>query len=1061
MLNVFFKLLKPLVYLLTGSIFLFLISVGLFIYFDHSINLNPKLLENFIQKKFKNDNIDHKINVKFVTLKAGSKLSNLKLEVSGFNLIDKHKKSLLKIPNAVVEINIASLFLSQEFKPSISLGGIPINLSRNHNNEINIKLDKYELLNESSSEKNFLGRIATINSLQIFNSKIKIYDEIAKMALALDAQKVDLAYLNDNYVLSASGTIPQNNFDEATFEFTATYFFESKKTIIDSVVQNIILDQVVINNDSYPSLFKIIKNPLTLSSQVELNKNRQVVTYSGKISSKNLVLSSLNKLFKDMKISNFFISYNFSNEFARVNFEKIIVETNDLKLLGSGELFLNDNLNARFSFPNVSFNQPENKKDLLQIKDSKVELNLLDGSIVLTNTSFKILDTLIEVNGIIPVKKGFREKNFLSFKTVNADVEFFEIINLVNDPSLKHLIGSIKSLDDCNLVLNLEIGDSADLGYRGYISFSESVISVGSSPTIFKVGSGLISFDKNKVILKSKESLLISPKMVNFRLSNFNLTSSKANDKFKLGIISDFKIEKLGSDFTLSQLFNDLNISANINFSLKEYFQTDNFQGRLVLESIDSNFLSFNYSNIDASVSFEEFMIKSDYLNDAITISDIFFKTTEHDIVANINGTLNGMPIKGDFKKVFIDDVAATLHSTGKIKVSDFNPQFLNKTGYSGHGEIQFQSTITFPPNNKPIHRLNADLKNTSLNYLTLGYTKIKGMAGTVEFGWSQDGLINFYYKTAELDVTGRLFVNHRQDVTKLELTKIVLADYFEGKALYIFGGLKNKLIIEGKRYDYSKSPQHQFISSNVNTDVDVRISNVKITENLMLNSFVGTFVVGNNLTGSGMATLNTGPEIKIKLIVDSKEKVVAISSKNAGAVLLESNVYSSGYGGEIEFKFVQGSNSNHNGSVLIKNLKVIGAPFLAKLISLTSVEGIIDVLSSNGIIFTNIEADYQMNDNLLTISDGVALNSSFGLTLSGTRQMDKKIINYSGLLSPAFSLNGMVKKIPVIGNILGGDKGEGAFGINYFATGKINDPKISVNPLSIIAPGQFRNFLN
>ena len=50
---------------------------------------------------------------------------------------------------------------------------------------------------------------------------------------------------------------------------------------------------------------------------------------------------------------------------------------------------------------------------------------------------------------------------------------------------------------------------------------------------------------------------------------------------------------------------------------------------------------------------------------------------------------------------------------------------------------------------------------------------------------------------------------------------------------------------------------------------------------------------------------------------------------------------------------------------------------------------------------------------------------------------------------------------VTIVGNILGGDKGEGVFGVNYFATGKINDPKISVNPLSIIAPGQFRNFLN
>jgi hypothetical protein len=74
---------------------------------------------------------------------------------------------------------------------------------------------------------------------------------------------------------------------------------------------------------------------------------------------------------------------------------------------------------------------------------------------------------------------------------------------------------------------------------------------------------------------------------------------------------------------------------------------------------------------------------------------------------------------------------------------------------------------------------------------------------------------------------------------------------------------------------------------------------------------------------------------------------------------------------------------------------------------------------------------------------------------------MRKKTINYSGVLSPVYSLNGMVKKLPLVGGLIGGNEGEGFFGINYFATGALQDPLLTINPLSIITPGKFRELLN
>ena len=54
----------------------------------------------------------------------------------------------------------------------------------------------------------------------------------------------------------------------------------------------------------------------------------------------------------------------------------------------------------------------------------------------------------------------------------------------------------------------------------------------------------------------------------------------------------------------------------------------------------------------------------------------------------------------------------------------------------------------------------------------------------------------------------------------------------------------------------------------------------------------------------------------------------------------------------------------------------------------------------------------------------------------------------------PAKTLNSLVSKIPVVGDILVGDKvGEGVFGLSFKIKGKPDNLKTSVNPVKTLAP--------
>ena len=60
----------------------------------------------------------------------------------------------------------------------------------------------------------------------------------------------------------------------------------------------------------------------------------------------------------------------------------------------------------------------------------------------------------------------------------------------------------------------------------------------------------------------------------------------------------------------------------------------------------------------------------------------------------------------------------------------------------------------------------------------------------------------------------------------------------------------------------------------------------------------------------------------------------------------------------------------------------------------------------------------------------------------------------------PAYTLNALLGRIPLIGNILTGGEGGGVIAVDYSLSGPLDEPKIQVNPLSALAPGILRNLL-
>ena len=90
--------------------------------------------------------------------------------------------------------------------------------------------------------------------------------------------------------------------------------------------------------------------------------------------------------------------------------------------------------------------------------------------------------------------------------------------------------------------------------------------------------------------------------------------------------------------------------------------------------------------------------------------------------------------------------------------------------------------------------------------------------------------------------------------------------------------------------------------------------------------------------------------------------------------------------------------------------------PALTKLLSLASLQGIADLLTGEGIRFSDFEMKFSNENNLMTIEEIYAIGPSISILMSGYVEMNK-IVSLRGTLVPATTINRTISSIPVLAN--------------------------------------------
>ena len=115
--------------------------------------------------------------------------------------------------------------------------------------------------------------------------------------------------------------------------------------------------------------------------------------------------------------------------------------------------------------------------------------------------------------------------------------------------------------------------------------------------------------------------------------------------------------------------------------------------------------------------------------------------------------------------------------------------------------------------------------------------------------------------------------------------------------------------------------------------------------------------------------------------------------------------------------------------------------------------QGIADLLTGEGVRFTDFEMSFSNQKGLTTINEMYAIGPAVSILMDGYIK-SKELVSLRGTLVPATTINRSIASIPLLGKILIGDKtGEGVFGVSFKIKGPPKDLKTSVNPIKTLTP--------
>jgi hypothetical protein len=663
----------------------------------------------------------------------------------------------------------------------------------------------------------------------------------------------------------------------------------------------------------------------------------------------------------------------------------------------------------------------------LDLKNITIKIKTKNPKIILNNSE-KI--ELNEISSNILISSYFQNKfaiNNLSIKSKNNEItSYINLYRLTNNVPQLILLNQFLKSGTAQINVDLSFDNSGKLksnyNLTGKISNTELII------------------HKNK----------------NIKELNFNFTVNDNNYNFEK-ILFKFNEIKFNSEFLNIQKKND---KFFVKGNLKN--KKDKINNDVILLVFKDNLENFDFSNtkFDSTSEFsfdlnKKFKIKNLKVNSKLNLDELILKYDLYKIDNYVKDYNNLIKLKEN-----------------KLNIKYAEKKFLIEGSSEFYIDENFKNSVNFKiikNKNKTIFETFLNLKNVDLKIKDISYEKTKKDNATLQIKGFESN------KKILLKNINYIETNNEIEISNLEIYNNKILNIEKIRFDYLTkNNFKNQITLTKKNSDYeligksfdgiqlieniaNSEPSKNFfnIFKNLNSKINIIIDEVKLDDENTVNNLNGSLEVKNSkifdLNLNSDFSTNEKIFVSVKTLKD-KSVITTFYSDRAKPFVKKYKFIKGFEGGNLDFSSTKINNTSKS-KLIIDNFKVQKIPVLAKILTLASLQGIADLLTGEGVRFTDFEMIYSNKGNLMTIDEIYAIGPAISIMMEGYVE-SKKLVSLRGTLVPATTINRTISSIPLLGNLLVGKKvGEGVFGVSFKIKGPPKDLKTTVNPIKTLTP--------
>lgn len=484
--------------------------------------------------------------------------------------------------------------------------------------------------------------------------------------------------------------------------------------------------------------------------------------------------------------------------------------------------------------------------------------------------------------------------------------------------------------------------------------------------------------------------------------------------------------------------------------------------------------LSDNITPADVDYAFEadlsDFSADKVFLGQKLDDATIRAFMTPAATVLRGDGKLGGALANFDYTKPKVGDatfvVSASLDDAARTKLN------LDLAGMSGTVGVKLTGTIG--PKTKSAD-VDLDLTAVRLAELVPGWSKPAGKAArlTAKATVTSSGtrLEDLVVTGPGVNIKGTVELDSKASLVSANLPTFQLSDGDKASVKVENGDGAMKITVRGEVIEaraFLKNLLEAPIAGRkdekpLDIDLDVKLDVVTGNNGETMRQVVLLLSRrGGTLTAFSLGGL-VGREggVKGELVANgSGRPQLSVATTDAGALLRFINLYARLYGGDlwINVDGPRGDGSPQAGVVNMRDFTIRGEPGLDRLLAAAPTRGSDGNPAPGGVVaFRKLQVQFVRSSQQLNIKDGAIWGPSIGSTFDGNLDFANDRVAVRGTYVPAYGLNNLFSKLPVLGFFLGGGPNEGLVGVTYEIVGPLSGPTLRMNPISAVAPGFLR----